>query len=141
VRQTRGAGESIEVSSDLFTNPITEVSHQLKRSKQRALPHPAKIPGSMVECQVGLPGRRAYEGRNSFTLALLAVPRYPAEAGRLDCSLFRGAQSQFACYENLSRAPKLDLDQPAKPGAAKSALTRTRSTGANGITPAARRWP
>jgi hypothetical protein len=29
-----------------------------------------------------------------------------ARAERFDCSAFRGAQAQFACYENLSRAPE-----------------------------------
>ena len=51
-----------------------------------------------------------------------------------------GAQSQFACYENLSRAPKAELEESAKPAAAKSA-SRTRKTGANGIIPVARRLP
>lgn len=81
------------------------------------------------------------KGGTLFTLAVLVVLTWPAEAERLDCSLFRGAQSQFACYENLSRAPKSDLEEPAKPAAAKSAASRTRRTGANGITPVARRWP
>jgi len=76
-----------------------------------------------------------------FTFALLVVLTWPAEAGRLDCSLFRGAQPQFACYENLSRARKPELEEPAKPAAAKSAPGRSRRTGAHGITPVARRWP
>ena len=76
-----------------------------------------------------------------LTLAVLAVLASPAEAERLDCSLFRGAQSQFACYENLSRAPRAELEEPAKPAAATSAASRTRKTGANGITPAGRRSP
>ena len=29
----------------------------------------------------------------------------PAQAERFDCSAFRGFQAQFACYDNLSRAP------------------------------------
>jgi hypothetical protein len=81
------------------------------------------------------------KGGTLFTLAVLLVLASPAEAERLDCSLFRGAQSQFACYENLSRAPKAELEETAKPGAVKSTLSRTRRSGANGITPAARRWP
>lgn len=80
------------------------------------------------------------KGGTLFALALLLVLASPAEAEALDCSLFRGAQSQFACYENLSRAPKAELEETAKPAAAKSG-SRTRKTGANGITPVARRWP
>jgi hypothetical protein len=72
---------------------------------------------------------------------MLVVLAPPAQAERLDCSLFRGARSQFACYENLSRAPNPELEETAKPAAAKSTRPRARRTSANNITPAARRLP
>jgi hypothetical protein len=49
----------------------------------------------------------------------------PARAERFDCSVFRGFQAQFACYDNLSRGPQPQEAQ--KPVAAKPrASTRQR---------------
>ena len=39
-----------------------------------------------------------------------------ARAERFDCSLFRGAQAQFACYDNLSRAPKAEPKEAIEAG-------------------------
>ena len=55
-----------------------------------------------------------------------------ARAERFDCSLFRGAQAQFACYDNLSRAPKAEPKEAiklerAKPNAAAARHRKPRT--------------
>jgi len=52
----------------------------------------------------------------------------PARAERFDCSVFRGFQAQFACYDNLSRGPEPREAQreSQKPVAAKPQASSTR---------------
>jgi len=58
---------------------------------------------------------------------ILAVTA-PAHAERPDCALFPDTHSRFACYDNVSRAPKPDPEATAKPNAAK-AKTHSRKVG------------
>jgi hypothetical protein len=60
-------------------------------------------------------------------IVALAVPAAPALAENFDCSLFRNTQAQFSCYENVSRAPKEEQPQVAKPVTkSKAVLARAR---------------
>jgi hypothetical protein len=43
----------------------------------------------------------------------------PADAERPDCGLFPDMHSRFACYDNVSRAPRPD-PEATKPAAAKA---------------------
>jgi hypothetical protein len=60
--------------------------------------------------------------------AVLMVLAVPARAEAVDCGLFPDMHSRFACYDNLSRAPKLDPQKTAKPEPAKprAAIARNR---------------
>jgi hypothetical protein len=57
----------------------------------------------------------------TLTLAFGALVAWGAQARaeRFDCSAFRGAQAQFACYENLSRAPAAESKEALRPNVAK----------------------
>jgi hypothetical protein len=57
-------------------------------------------------------------------IAALGLPATPALAEKFDCSIFRDTQSRFSCYENVSRAPKEDPKQVAKP------VTKSKATAA-----------
>jgi len=53
----------------------------------------------------------------------------PACAEPVDCGLFPDMHSRFACYDNLSRAPKPDPQKTVKPEPAnKAAIERNRKT-------------
>jgi hypothetical protein len=65
-------------------------------------------------------------------IVALAVPVAPALAENFDCSLFRNTQAQFSCYENVSRAPKEDPQQAAKPVTkSKAVVARDRKPQSN----------
>jgi len=52
----------------------------------------------------------------------------PARAEPVDCGLFPDMHSRFACYDNLSRAPKPDPQKTVKPEFVKpkAAIARDR---------------
>ena len=52
----------------------------------------------------------------------------PARAEPVDCGLFPDMHSRFACYDNLSRAPKPDPQKTVKPELVKpkAAIARNR---------------
>ena len=52
----------------------------------------------------------------------------PARAEPVDCGLFPDMHSRFACYDNLSRAPKPDPQKTVKPELVKpkAAIARDR---------------
>jgi hypothetical protein len=56
---------------------------------------------------------------------ILAVPA-SAYVGTPDCATFPGDRAKFACYDNVSRAPKPD-GEATKPTAAKARPTANRS--------------
>ena len=60
--------------------------------------------------------------------AVLVVLTVPARAEPVDCGLFPDMHSRFACYDNLSRAPKPDPQKTVKPEPAKpkAAIARNR---------------
>ena len=60
--------------------------------------------------------------------AILAVVTVPADAESVDCGLFPDMHSRFACYDNLSRAPKPDPQKTVKPEFVKpkAAIARDR---------------
>ena len=60
--------------------------------------------------------------------AILAVVTVPARAESVDCGLFPDMHSRFACYDNLSRAPKPDPQKTVKPEFVKpkAAIARDR---------------
>jgi hypothetical protein len=60
--------------------------------------------------------------------AILAVITVPARAESVDCGLFPDMRSRFACYDNLSRAPKPDPQKTVKPEFVKpkAAIARDR---------------
>ncbi len=62
----------------------------------------------------------------AFLLALTAR----ASAGPVDCALFPDTHSRFACYDNISRAPKPEPGATIKPAAEKpgAATVRSRKT-------------
>ena len=66
--------------------------------------------------------------KTAFLLAFagLLTISASARAERFDCSLFRGAQAQFACYDNLSRAPRPEPKQVHTPERPKPNATATR---------------
>jgi hypothetical protein len=54
----------------------------------------------------------------------------PAHAERPDCRLFPDMHSRFACYDNVSRAPKPESEATTKPAAAKAKpATHSRKVG------------
>jgi hypothetical protein len=57
-------------------------------------------------------------------------PYAPARAEPVDCGLFPDMHSRFACYDNLSRAPKPDPQKTVKPELVKpkAAIARDRKT-------------
>jgi hypothetical protein len=61
-------------------------------------------------------------------LAVLMLLTAPARAGSVDCGLFPDMHSRFACYDNLSRAPKPDPQKTVKPEFVKpkAAIARDR---------------
>ena len=61
-------------------------------------------------------------------LAVLMLLTAPARAGSVDCGLFPDMHSRFACYDNLSRAPKPDRQKTVKPEFVKpkAAIARNR---------------
>jgi hypothetical protein len=56
---------------------------------------------------------------------LLAFPIH-AGAGTIDCSLFPDTHSRFACYDNISRAPKPE-PETVKPAGAKPGVATARN--------------
>jgi hypothetical protein len=53
-----------------------------------------------------------------------------AWAERPDCGLFPDMHSRFACYDNVSRAPKPESEATTKPAAAKAKpATHSRKVG------------
>ena len=60
--------------------------------------------------------------------AVLMLLTAPARAEPVDCGLFPDMHSRFACYDNLSRAPKPDPQKTARPELAKprAAIARNR---------------
>ena len=60
--------------------------------------------------------------------AVLVVLAAPARAEPVDCGLFPDMHSRFACYDNLSRAPKPDPQKTVKPEPVnpKAAIARNR---------------
>ena len=63
----------------------------------------------------------------------LIVHAAPAQAERFDCGGFRNVQAQFACYDNLSRAPSPEPGETLKPYTTKprAATVRHREPRAN----------
>jgi hypothetical protein len=61
-------------------------------------------------------------------LAVLMVLTAGASAESVDCGLFPDMHSRFACYDNLSRAPKPDPQKTVKPEPVnpKAAIARNR---------------
>jgi hypothetical protein len=61
-------------------------------------------------------------------LAVLMVLTARARAESVDCGLFPDMHSRFACYDNLSRAPKPDPQKTVKPEPVnpKAAIARNR---------------
>ena len=61
-------------------------------------------------------------------LAVLMVVTAPARAEPVDCGLFPDMHARFACYDNISRAPKPDPQKTVKPEPAKprAAIARNR---------------
>ena len=54
----------------------------------------------------------------------------PAHAELPDCGLFTDMHSRFACYDNVSRAPKPEPEATTKPAATKAKpLTNRRKVG------------
>jgi hypothetical protein len=69
--------------------------------------------------------------RHLAAIALM-IPATPALAENFDCSIFRNTQAQFSCYENVSRAPKEDPQQAAKPVTkSKAMIARDRKSQPN----------
>jgi hypothetical protein len=61
-------------------------------------------------------------------LAVLMALTARARAESVDCGLFPDMHSRFACYDNLSRAPKPDPQKTVKPEFVKpkAAIARNR---------------
>ena len=61
-----------------------------------------------------------------FAVLMALTARAGAEP--VDCGLFPDMHSRFACYDNLSRAPKPDPQQTVKPELVKpkAAIARNR---------------
>jgi hypothetical protein len=61
-------------------------------------------------------------------LAVLMALTARAGAEPVDCGLFPDMHSRFACYDNLSRAPKPDPQKTVKPELVKpkAAIVRNR---------------
>jgi hypothetical protein len=61
-------------------------------------------------------------------LAVLMAFTARAHAGTVDCGLFPDMHARFACYDNLSRAPKPDPQKAVKPELVKpgTAIARNR---------------
>ena len=60
--------------------------------------------------------------------AVLVALTAPARAEPVDCGLFPDMHSRFACYDNLSRAPRPDPQKTVKPELVKprAAIARNR---------------
>jgi hypothetical protein len=56
----------------------------------------------------------------------LIILSAPAQAERFDCSVFRNAQAQFACYDNLSRAASPEPGETLKPYTTKPRAATVR---------------
>jgi hypothetical protein len=65
-----------------------------------------------------------------LAFAGLAALAAPARAGPIDCGLFPDMNSRFACYDNISRAPKQEPKAAVSQDAAKpkAAAVRSRKT-------------
>ena len=63
-----------------------------------------------------------------LALAGLLALTAPARAEPVDCGLFPDMHARFACYDNISRAPKSDPQKTVKPEPAKprAAIARNR---------------
>jgi hypothetical protein len=59
--------------------------------------------------------------------AVLVVLTAPARAEPVDCGLFPDMHSRFACYDNISRAPKPESGETMKPAAEKPKAATARS--------------
>lgn len=68
--------------------------------------------------------------KSLLALAGLLALTSLAHAGTIDCGLFPDMHSRFACYDNISRAPKPDPGQTVKSAAEKpkAATVRNRKT-------------
>jgi hypothetical protein len=66
----------------------------------------------------------------TLLLGIAALMALTARAGAepVDCGLFPNMHSRFACYDNLSRAPKPDPQKMVKPELVKpkAAIARNR---------------
>ena len=60
-------------------------------------------------------------------LAVLMVLTARAGAEPVDCGLFPDMHSRFACYDNLSRAPKPDPQKTVKPELVKPKAATARN--------------
>ena len=62
-------------------------------------------------------------------LALAGLLAFTAHAGAgtVDCALFPDTHSRFACYDNISRAPKPEPGATVKPAAEKPKAATVRS--------------
>jgi hypothetical protein len=65
-------------------------------------------------------------------LAFAGLLAFPADAvaGTVDCSLFPDMHSRFACYDNVSRAPKQEPEM-VKPAAGKPGIATAPATARN----------
>jgi hypothetical protein len=59
--------------------------------------------------------------------AVLVVLAAPARAEPVDCGLFPDMHARFACYDNISRAPKPEPGETLKPTAEKPKAATVRS--------------
>jgi hypothetical protein len=62
-----------------------------------------------------------------LALAVLLALTAHARAGTVDCGLFPDMHARFACYDNISRAPKLEPGETMKPAAEKPKAATVRS--------------
>jgi hypothetical protein len=62
-----------------------------------------------------------------LALAGLSALTAHARAGTVDCGLFPDMHSRFACYDNISRAPKPEPGQTVKPAAERPKAATVRS--------------
>jgi len=60
-----------------------------------------------------------------FAVLMALTARAGAEP--VDCGLFPDMHSRFACYENISRAPKAEPGETMKPAAEKPKAATVRS--------------
>jgi hypothetical protein len=62
-----------------------------------------------------------------LALAGLSALTAHARAGTVDCGLFPDMHSRFACYDNISRAPKPEPAETVKPAAERPKAATVRS--------------